>query len=67
MWIWSDIRIPCSGLTSFIHKYFAGAMKYDHFVGELLASTTVGLFLYFYFELMLLSYHICKLMISLSL
>ena len=56
-----------SGLTSFIHKYFAGSMKYDHFVGELLASTTVVLSLYFYFEFMLLSCHICELMISLSL
>lgn len=56
-----------SGLTSFIHKYFAGLMKYDHFVGEFLASTTVVLSSYFYFVFMLLSYHICELMISLSL
>lgn len=72
-----DVNVRCghgviseflfSGLTSFIHKYFAGLMKYDHFVGEFLASTTVVLSSYFYFVFMLLSYHICELTISLSL
>lgn len=47
-----DVNVRCghgvtseslfSGLSSFIHNYFTGSMKYDHLVGELLTPTFGG-------------------------